>query len=166
MTAGDVLARLDGNSTGQGVGLRGGSFRVVNGASAAACGLERRFAGPRTWRSAAPSTTPRLAFGVVRAALRLTGAGGVAGEITVEWPEGIANSMAAIRGSMAGAVVTARAPRPEPSDDDEALNRLVAQVKKTTHEATTALDAALEACAESNRRIAGMEAAHAARSAQ
>jgi len=54
----------------------------------------------------------------------------------------------------------------EPGDDDEALNRLVAQVKQTTREATTALDAALKACAESNRRIAGMEAAHAARSAQ
>lgn len=54
----------------------------------------------------------------------------------------------------------------DPTDDDEALIRLVAQVKKTTHEATAALDAALKACAESNRRIAGMEAARAARSAQ
>lgn len=54
----------------------------------------------------------------------------------------------------------------DPGDDDEALIRLVAQVKKTTHEATTALDAALKACAKSNRRIADMEAAHAARSAQ
>jgi uncharacterized protein (DUF1778 family) len=47
-----------------------------------------------------------------------------------------------------------------PSDDDEALLRLVAQVKQTTHEATAALDAALKSCAESNRRIADMEAAH------
>jgi phage shock protein A len=54
----------------------------------------------------------------------------------------------------------------DPSDNDEALIRLVAQVKQTTHEATTALDAALKACAESNRRIAGMEAAHAARNTQ
>jgi len=54
----------------------------------------------------------------------------------------------------------------DPSDDDDALIRLVAQVKQTTHEATTALDAALKACAESNRRIATMEAAHAARNAQ
>jgi hypothetical protein len=49
---------------------------------------------------------------VVRAALRLTGAGGLTGAITVEWPEGVANSMAIIRGSMAGAVVIARAPAP------------------------------------------------------
>ena len=33
-----------------------------------------------------------------------------------------------------------------PSDDDEALIRLVAQVKQTTHEATAALDAALKSC--------------------
>jgi hypothetical protein len=51
-----------------------------------------------------------------------------------------------------------------PSDDDEALMRLVAQVKQTTREATAALDAALKSCADSNRRIADMETAHVARS--
>jgi hypothetical protein len=51
-----------------------------------------------------------------------------------------------------------------PSDEDEALMRLVAQVKQTTHEATVALDAALTFCADSNRRIADLEASHAARS--
>jgi hypothetical protein len=51
-----------------------------------------------------------------------------------------------------------------PSDDDEALLRLVAQVKQTTHEASAALDAALKSSADSNRRIAEMEAAHVARS--
>ena len=51
-----------------------------------------------------------------------------------------------------------------PSDDDEALIRLIAQVKQTTNEATAALDAALMSCADSNRRIADMEAAHVARS--
>jgi len=50
------------------------------------------------------------------------------------------------------------------SDDDEALMRLVAQVKQTTQEANAALDAALKSCAESNRRISEMEADHAARS--
>jgi prevent-host-death family protein len=48
--------------------------------------------------------------------------------------------------------------------DDEALLRLVAEVKETAHEATAALEAALKSCAESNVRIADMEAAHAARS--
>jgi hypothetical protein len=46
----------------------------------------------------------------------------------------------------------------------EALIRLVAQVKQTTHEATAALDAALKSCADSNRRISDMEADHVARS--
>jgi hypothetical protein len=50
-----------------------------------------------------------------------------------------------------------------PGDDDEALLRLVVQVKQTTHEATAALDAALKFCADSDRRIADMEAAHVAR---
>jgi len=53
-----------------------------------------------------------------------------------------------------------------PGDDDEALIRLVAQVKQTTHEATAALDAALKSCAESNRRISAMEAEHVARSSR
>jgi hypothetical protein len=48
-----------------------------------------------------------------------------------------------------------------PSGDDDALLSSIAQVKQTTHEATAALDEALKACAESNRRIAEMETAHA-----
>jgi hypothetical protein len=52
----------------------------------------------------------------------------------------------------------------DPGDDDEALLRLVAQVKQTTHEATAALEATLKSCADSNRRIAEMESAHVARS--
>jgi uncharacterized protein (DUF1778 family) len=52
----------------------------------------------------------------------------------------------------------------DPSDEDAALLRLVAQVKQTTHEAMAALDAALKSCADSNRRIADMEAARVARS--
>jgi hypothetical protein len=51
----------------------------------------------------------------------------------------------------------------DPSADDAALLRLVAQVKQTTQEAAAALDAALKSCADSNRRIANMEAAHIAR---
>ncbi len=49
------------------------------------------------------------------------------------------------------------------SDDDHAWSRLIQQVKDTTRDATSAMDAALEACEQSNKRIAAMEAAHAAR---
>jgi hypothetical protein len=52
----------------------------------------------------------------------------------------------------------------DPSDDDEALLRLTAQAKQTTHQASAALDAALKSCTDSNRRIAEMESAHLARS--
>jgi hypothetical protein len=51
-----------------------------------------------------------------------------------------------------------------PNDDDEALLRLVVQVKQTTNLANAALDAALKSCADSNKRIADMETAHLARS--
>jgi hypothetical protein len=51
----------------------------------------------------------------------------------------------------------------DPSDDDAALLRLIAQVKQTTYEATVALDTMLTVCDDSNRRIAEMEAAHVAR---
>jgi pimeloyl-ACP methyl ester carboxylesterase len=111
MTAGDVLARLAGNSTGLGVGLRGGSFRVESAAPPLRVDLNE----VRWTEDLAVSGTidnAKASFGVVRAALRLTGDGGLTGAITVEWPEGVANSMAIIRGSMAGAVVIARAPAP------------------------------------------------------
>jgi hypothetical protein len=51
----------------------------------------------------------------------------------------------------------------DPTDDDPAWDRLIEQIKITTHEATTALDAALRSCEASNKRIASMEAAHATR---
>lgn len=54
----------------------------------------------------------------------------------------------------------------DPTDDDHAWNRLIEQIRTTTHEATTALDAALQSCKASNKRIATMEAVHAARRAK
>jgi len=111
MTAGDVLARLDGNSTGQGVGLRGGTFRVAKDVSVIHVSLDHvRWVEDLAVSGILDKAAARI--GAVRAVLHLTAADGTAGEITVEWPEGIANSMAIIRGSMAGAVVVARAPAP------------------------------------------------------
>jgi uncharacterized protein (DUF1778 family) len=51
----------------------------------------------------------------------------------------------------------------DPTDDDQAWGRLIEQVKETTREATSAMDAALQSCEASNKRIAAMETAHAAR---
>jgi len=48
----------------------------------------------------------------------------------------------------------------EPGDDDSALGALIERVQRSTAEASAALDAALERCAESDRRIEKMQAAH------
>ena len=111
MTAGDVLARLGGNSTGQGVGLRGGSFRAVNDASTAHISLNQvRWTEDLT--VSGKIDKPLARTGMVRALLQLTTADGLGGELAVEWPEGIAGSSADIRGALGGAVVRARTPAP------------------------------------------------------
>jgi pimeloyl-ACP methyl ester carboxylesterase len=111
MTAGDVLARLGGNSTGQGVGLRGGSFRVVNDASTAHVALSQvRWTEDLTVSGKIDKPLARI--GTVRASLHVATADGVTGELTVEWPEGVAGSSSAIRGVLGGDVVLARTPAP------------------------------------------------------
>jgi pimeloyl-ACP methyl ester carboxylesterase len=111
MTAGDVLARLPANSTGLGVGLRGGSFRVVSAASLVHVTLNQ----VRWTEDLAVSGTiekPMARSGTVRARLQLTMAGALAGEVTVEWPEDGAGASADIHGALAGAAVLARTPPP------------------------------------------------------
>jgi hypothetical protein len=55
---------------------------------------------------------PVARTGMVRASLQFAEAGGATGDINVEWPEGIAASGAAIRGTVGGAAVVARVPAP------------------------------------------------------
>jgi hypothetical protein len=111
MTAGDVLARLGANSTGQGVGLRGGSFRAVSDASTAHIRLNQvRWTEDLTVSGTIDKPLART--GMVRALLQLATADGLGGELAVEWPEGIAGSSADIRGALGGAVVRARTPAP------------------------------------------------------
>jgi pimeloyl-ACP methyl ester carboxylesterase len=107
MTAGDVLARLGGNSSGRGVGLRGGTFRVESDSSAVHIALSQ----VRWSEDLAISGNidgPAARTGMVRARLRLEAAEGRGGELQVEWPEGVANSSAAVRGTVDGAAVLAR----------------------------------------------------------
>jgi hypothetical protein len=111
MTAGDVLARLGGNSTGQGVGLRGGSFRIVHDASTAHVDLNRvRWTEDVT--VSGKIDKPLARTGTVRASLHLATADGLSGELSVEWPEGSANSDASIRGILGDVPVHARTPAP------------------------------------------------------
>jgi pimeloyl-ACP methyl ester carboxylesterase len=111
MTAGDVLARLGGNSTGQGVGLRGGKFRVVNGASIARVDLNQvRWA--EDLAVSGNIDKPSARTGTVRATLHLAAADRLIGDVVVEWREGIADASAAIRGTLGGAAVLAHTPAP------------------------------------------------------
>jgi hypothetical protein len=111
LTAGDVLARLGGNATGQGVGLRGGSFRIVNEASPLHVTLNQ----VRWTEDLAVSgiiDRPKARTGAVHASLHLAGSEGLAGDLTVAWPEGIAGAGASIRGTLDGEPVRARTPAP------------------------------------------------------
>jgi len=111
MTAGDVLARLGANSTGQGVGLRGGTFRVVNDPSTIHVALKE----VRWTDDVAVSgeiDKPVARHGVVRASLHLAVNRGATGDLIVEWPEGVADSDAHIRGTLDGAAVVARTVAP------------------------------------------------------
>jgi pimeloyl-ACP methyl ester carboxylesterase len=111
MTAGDVLARLGGNSTGQGVGLRGGSFRVVNDGSVTRVTLNK-IRWTEDLAISGKINRPIARAGIVRAALHLATADGLIGELTVEWPEGIADSRTRIRGTFGDARVAAQSPAP------------------------------------------------------
>jgi len=110
-TGGDVLARLGGNSTDQGVGLRGGTFRAVEDASTVHVGLDQ----VRWTEDLAVSgkiDKPMARSGTVRASLHLAGAQEFTGDLTVEWPEGTVDAVASIRGRLGGVTVLANAPAP------------------------------------------------------
>jgi hypothetical protein len=111
MTAGDVLARLGANSTGQGVGLRGGTFRVTAAPAATRVHLTQvRWAEDLAVSGEIDQPLDRT--GTVRATLHMAGPGAFSGNIKVEWPEGIAGSTATIRGTVDGAAVLARTAAP------------------------------------------------------
>jgi pimeloyl-ACP methyl ester carboxylesterase len=111
LTAGDVLARIGGNSTGQGVGLRGGSFRMISDAAAIHLILD----DVRWTEDLSVSGTidkPLARTGKVRAVLDLKGSEGASGRVTVQWQEGLAGQSAGIEGRIGGATVAAEDPAP------------------------------------------------------
>jgi hypothetical protein len=111
LTAGDVLARIGGNSTGQGVGLRGGSFRMISDASAIHLTLDE----VRWTEDLSVSGTidkPLARTGTVHAVLDLKGPEGASGRVTIQWQEGLAGQSASIEGRIGGAAVAAEDPAP------------------------------------------------------
>jgi len=112
-TAGDALARIRGNSTGQGVGLRGGTFRILKKASGSRLILDH----VRWTEDIAVSGTldaPARRGGAVRATFEVEAASADAarGMLTLRWSEGTAAAMAQIDGTWAGSRVAARTPAP------------------------------------------------------
>jgi hypothetical protein len=108
-TAGDVLARLESNSSGEAKGLRGGSFRIVRTDAAARLRLD----GVRWTEDVSVSGTIDRSSrsGEVRAALELTGTAG-SGRLDIRWREGVAHATARITGETDGARVVARQTAP------------------------------------------------------
>jgi pimeloyl-ACP methyl ester carboxylesterase len=110
-TVGDVLARLEENSSGSGKGLRGGSFLIVqHGANVHVSLYGVRWTEDLSVSGAVERSPGRNAQ--VRARLKIAGVDGEAGELRVSWHEGSAHALAAIGGSIDGHAVaaTARAP--------------------------------------------------------
>jgi pimeloyl-ACP methyl ester carboxylesterase len=110
LTAGDVIARLSANSSGEGVGLRGGTFRI----QAHTDGYTLILRAVRWSEDLSVSGTIRgpERSGRVVAELALTGADELSGPLMVSWIEGVAHARAQIRGKLGNAALAAEMAAP------------------------------------------------------
>ena len=111
-TAGDLLGRLAANTSGHGVGLRGGRFTVHGTGAGGAVHAELdqvrwtadlAVSGTVDFRPGADDGEARLSF---------TGADGVAGELVASWPAGGPEARAHLTGAVAGRTLVAEMPAP------------------------------------------------------
>jgi pimeloyl-ACP methyl ester carboxylesterase len=112
MTAGDVLARVAGNTPARrGSGLRGGTFQVTRRGGDARVALE---AVRWTQDLAVSGMIDKRSgpTGVVEAHLEVQGPDGLTGHLTVRWQGDASMALAQIHGVIGGAVVAAQAPAP------------------------------------------------------
>jgi pimeloyl-ACP methyl ester carboxylesterase len=109
-TAGDVIARLASNTTGQGLGLRGGAFKFR--ATQARYELTLRavrwtedlpVSGVLTWQPRSGGADGRLI---------LAGPNGMSGVLKVHWIDGVAQAHAQVYGKLGDARVVAEMPAP------------------------------------------------------
>jgi pimeloyl-ACP methyl ester carboxylesterase len=110
LTAGDVIARLNSNTTGKGPGLRGGTFSVKTHADRYELLLhdvrwseDLSVSGTIDW----PGRS-----GTAKGALTLAGASEFSGELKVSWTEGVAQARAQIHGKLGDAVLAAETSAP------------------------------------------------------
>jgi len=110
LTVGDAIARVDSNTTGSGVGLRGGTFKLA----AAGPGDSLTLVDLRWTQDVAVSGTVTLPgrVGEARSDLTLVGPGGLTGMLAIRWQEGIARSRAQIRGRLGSSTVVAETGAP------------------------------------------------------
>jgi hypothetical protein len=110
-TAGDIIVRAAGNTSGRGVGLRGGVFEISDRGGSRKITLE----GVRWTEDLAVSGTidvAREASRAVHARLAIEGPAGLRGRLDVEWPDRAPDAQASIAGSISGRQVRARMPAP------------------------------------------------------
>ncbi len=110
LTCEDAIARARDNGSGNGVGLRGGTFSVSSAAAGYRLSLrdlrwteDVGVSGRIDW----PGRT-----GVVHARVVLQGADAIRGTLELSWPEGVSEARAAARGRLGGHAVVAEAPVP------------------------------------------------------
>jgi pimeloyl-ACP methyl ester carboxylesterase len=110
LTAADAIGRLQDNTTGKGVGLRGGSFTVQSHAHRSVIALS----DVRWSEDLAVSGTvdAREQQGLTSCELRLKGAENLSGTLHASWMEGAADAHADVSGVLGGAALraTMRAP--------------------------------------------------------
>jgi hypothetical protein len=109
--AGDLLARVDANSTGHGRGLRGGTFRLERSGTGVRIALNQ----VRWTRDVAVSGTISRSsrrHGMARAFLRVSTPEDPIGRLTVQWAEGADRSEAQIRGTLGTKRVLAKTAAP------------------------------------------------------
>ena len=110
LTAGDVIAHADANTTGEAAGLRGGTYRIKAHADRYVLTLH----DVRWCEDLAVSGTISGSgrSGSVVGELALAGADAFSGPLSVRWQEGVAQARAQIRGKLGNSVVAAEASAP------------------------------------------------------
>jgi pimeloyl-ACP methyl ester carboxylesterase len=110
LSAGDVIARVETNTNGVGVGLRGGTFSIKAQGEGYTLTLRNvrwvedlAVSGKLSW----PDHNARVAGELV-----LAGAAEVSGAISVSWIEGAAQPRAQIRGNLGNAIIAAEMAAP------------------------------------------------------
>ena len=109
--AGDLLARVDANSTDHGRGLRGGTFRLKRSGAGVRIELQQ-VRWTRDVEVSGRIVRPSSRHGMVRALLRVSTSEGRAGRLSVQWPEGADHSEAQIRGTFGTTRVVAKTAAP------------------------------------------------------